>query len=167
MVTTYESIIKYLIEKGEFKKQFLIIDKPFSLKCNLDFERDMVIERYINIDINKKLKYIQKTYHTGQIKAKKPCIRKIEGNTIYFRSSRLFPTLYLDLWILKKHYQNVTIFFDKLFVGYHVLGLDKFYKGEKSTNYMSCLNHWKKRIESPGKKLLSIEKYKSFLEELK
>jgi len=167
---TYEDIIRYLIENGNFRNQFLIYKAPPKLifQGNLEMNRTEKIEKYININIERKLNYIKKTYYNNNIIKSNPCITKIKENRIYFRAARLFPTLYLDLIIIKQKFENtpIILFFDKLFIGYHILGLSKF-NSYISENYSRCLNHWEKRTKNSNNKLLaSINKYSDFIKNL-
>lgn len=161
-MVTYTEIVNYLLKNGKFKNQLLIVENV-KFSGILNFKRDLNIERFINISIQKKIDYIKKHYHGKTIKKIDPCIEKIEGNTIYFRSSRLFPTLYIDLIVLDELYKNkeITIVFKKLFIGYHILGLPFLIKSDYE-NANKCFSHWKKRF-SGELKLSMLNKYKEFL----
>lgn len=167
---TYGDILTKLLTTGTYKNQMLVLENVVFVG-ELQFSRYQEVEKYININIDKKVKYIKKTYHTGKITKKNPCIESIDGNVITFRSARAFPTLYLDLLVLNEKFkgQVITIKFKKLFIGYHILGASKFLPTMLSNsfnNYSICLTHWKNRFKKDKLSLSMLIKYKKFLESL-
>ena len=109
MVITYNTILDFLVVNGQFKKQFLLLDEPIVFKGIVKMQRDLQIESYININITKKLAYILKTYYSGAITKDNPCIEKVVDNQIFFRSCRVFPTLYLDLLVIANRFKDIPV----------------------------------------------------------
>ena len=161
MVDIYYEIVNKLILYGRKEGQLLVL-KNFTMELD-SHEFSKYPETLINIEIPRKLKYITKTYWNGQITKVNPCISKITNNTIHFRSSRLFPTLYLDLIIITQNMKGmITLQFDKLFIGYHCLSINTLYPELTSTNFEQVLQHWKIRFQKP-QQFGMLKKYQQFL----
>lgn len=166
-VNSYLNFIKDVLEKSEKKGQLLVlkdvdIDSEF-----FSFVDDNIVDKNIHLNIERKLKYIKKNYYSGKITKKNPCIEEVNSNEILFRCSRIFPTLYLDLKVIKGLSLKRKLKFKKLFIGYHILGLERIFKAHKieikNEDYHRTLNHWKKRFSNEDFKLSMLKKYKAFL----
>ena len=165
MTDTYRDLLKMLIDNGKYKNQMLMIENV-TFEGKLEFVRDPEVEKWININIDKKIKYIKKTYHTGKITRKNPCIESINGNEVVFRSARAFPTLYIDLIVLSKKYKYCKITFRKIFIGYNIIGLNEF-NTLRSKCYDLCLSHWQERFKEEKLGLEMLENYRRFYNERK
>lgn len=160
----YKHIAKALIDKGRLENQLIVLQNV-EFVLSTPIERDIALEDLININMNHKFNYIVKTYYSGEIKKKNPCILSITDSEIHFRSARLFPTFYLDLLVIAHKYRGktVTLKFDRLFIGYHCLALQKRYPDLHSPNFDALCIHWRKRFTNEQMTMSFLKKFQSFL----
>ena len=169
MVTNdYLNILIYFCEKAKKKGQLLIFNDVSLLSFVPRIVHEDAILPFININIDKKKKYILKTYYSGEITKKNPCIESISNNKIYFRSCRVFPTFFIDLLVIEQlQYHKKLLEIKKMFIGYHILGLEKLFKEFdiviQNPDYYLVLEHWKKRFANENLKLEMLKKYKGWL----
>jgi hypothetical protein len=164
----YIQILTQFAEDAKKKGQLLILDEVVLQPKSFNKVHDLTIDKFININIDKKQKYILKTYYNGEITKKNPCIESVLSQSINFRSCRVFPTFYIDLLVIEKLqyvYKNLNI--KKMFIGYHILGLERLFKANKieieNSDYHLVLKHWKKRFKTEKFSLEMLNKYKDWL----
>jgi len=163
MVDLFYHLLSKLVNEGIHEGQFL---RLYDFEININkFDLDSKPESLINIDSDKKIRYIENTYWSGEITATKPCITSITDKEIVFRSSRAFPTLYLDLKVIKsKNLGEIKLKFKKMFIGYHILAIHHLYPELTSPQYDKVLQHWQNRFKSP-QKMLMLNLYQRYLKE--
>lgn len=178
--------------KNHLRKTY-IVGQSFN-NVTPTFLRQTAWEKYLPIQIQRKVDFIKAHYYDEFVEMynntlnknsvsnnyvlntkKRACIIFLGYNvdintlTLVFRSSRAWPTFYIDLIALSEIAQSlgiekVNLYFSYFWIGQDVVLLDKFFGGVKNMAYKKILTGWQTCLAKGNHKFSSRRKIQELLD---